>query len=397
MSRGLSAHAIQSLDGLSSSWFINWVLRGSIHDPAMGGSDHHPNWRIFTSMEWYLTGRQIAHAGDALNTYCQLTLADILRADHSALQLVEKRLLRSKQDTREDLVERLNDCRCSDGDARAAIRDDIDAYWSPESDLIIEMRNKIVHQGGFDTAGDVQREIQKLRMSGGTVIYPTDLPLNVIPVDVGADNRLQIDAAAGFWASRHIENHIHLMDQNLTFRFNLATRRWRSKNDGYTLHSNSKGLPDPPGTPLPTNPPVFAPLPSAPELKPLTPYDPMPDEKEVECAQTWMRSHSEIHEFVTSYCKESGVHIRSQNSGRCGSMRSHTLSGHDMRLDYGMVKSDSDGSRQEDLGIRLRQRNFEPFVTIWSTNSQMQDFELRELSEQIKEFLRGCIDRALTK
>ncbi len=68
-----------------------------------------------------------------------------------------------------------------------------------------------------------------------------------------------------------------------------------------------------------------------------------------------------------------------------------------MRLDYGMVKSDSDGSRQEDLGIRLRQRNFEPFVTIWSTNSQMQDFELRELSEQIKEFLRGCIDRALTK
>lgn len=78
-------------------------------------------------------------------------------------------------------------------------------------------------------------------------------------------------------------------------------------------------------------------------------------------------------------------------------MRSHTLSGHDMRLDYGMVKSDSDGSRQEDLGIRLRQRNFEPFVTIWSTNSQMQDFELRELSEQIKEFLRGCIDRALTK
>jgi hypothetical protein len=397
LSRGLSEHAIQSLDGLSSSWFINWVLRGSIHDPAMGGSDHHPNWRIFTSMEWYLTGRQVAHAGDALNTYCQLILADILRADHSAWHLVEKRLRRNTRDTREDLIERLDDCRCFDKAVRAAIRDDIGAYWSPESDLIIEMRNNIVHQGGIDTAGDVLREIQKLETNGGTVIYPTDLPRDVIPVAVAADNRVQIDAATGFWASRHIENHIHLMDQNLTYRFGVKTHRWRPKNTGYSLSADSKALPSPPGTPLPTTSPTFNVPEPAPELSPLPPYDPMANPKEAACAQTWFRLHSEIHEFVKSYCEEAGVHIRSQNSGRCGTMRSHTLEGHDMRLDYGLTRLDSDHSSKEQLGVRLRQKNFDPFVTIWATNSQMQDFELSEVSEKIKEFLRGCIDKTLTK
>jgi len=360
----------------------------------MGGSDHHPNWRIFTSMEWYLTGQQVAHAGDALNTYCQLILAEILQADPSVLQLVGKRLLRNKHETREDLIERLNDCRCSDGAVRAAIRDDIGAQWSPESDLIIELRNKIVHQGGLDTAGDVRREVEKLKVNGGIFIYPTDLPRGVIPVSIDPDGRLQIDAATGFWASRHVENHIHLMDQNLTYRFKLPTHRWRPKREGFSMHSDSKGFPAPPGTPLPTQSPVFTPLPPAPELQPLPPYDPMPDEKEAACAQTWMRLHTEIHEFVTSYCKEAGVHIYSQNTGRCGRMRDHTLAGHDMRLDYGLAKPDSDGSRKEELGVRLRQKNFDPFVTIWSTNSQMRDFDANDLTEPIKEFLRDSIDQA---
>src|SRR5690606_15982661 len=100
---------------------------------------------------------------------------------------------------------------------------------------IIEMRNKIVHQGGMDTAGDVQCELEKLKANGGTVVHPVDLPAGIIPVSVAPDNRLQIDAVAGFWASRHIENHIHLMDQDLTFRFNLPTQRWRPKNTGYSL------------------------------------------------------------------------------------------------------------------------------------------------------------------
>ena len=78
-------------------------------------------------------------------------------------------------------------------------------------------------------------------------------------------------------------------------------------------------------------------------------------------------------------------------------MRDHTLAGHDMRLDYGLAKPDSDGSRREYLGVRLRQKDFEPFVTIWSTNSQMSDFDAIELGEGLKEFLRACIDQALTK
>ncbi len=101
MSGELTEHAIRTIEGLSSSWFINWILRGSIHDPALGGSEHHQNWRVFGAMEWYLSERQISHAGDSLNTYCQLILAEILQRSEPAWDEVKSVLQKTGSKTRE--------------------------------------------------------------------------------------------------------------------------------------------------------------------------------------------------------------------------------------------------------------------------------------------------------
>lgn len=52
---------------------VDWsgaIIRGCIWDPQLGAPGSHPNGRFFGEIERYLSGRQIAHAADAFNTYC---------------------------------------------------------------------------------------------------------------------------------------------------------------------------------------------------------------------------------------------------------------------------------------------------------------------------------------
>jgi hypothetical protein len=121
----------------------------------------------------------------------------------------------------------------------------------------------------------------------------------------------------------------------------------------------------------------------------------MADPKEVDCAQTWHRVRIQIDQFVRDYCYELGVEISELNGCLAGSPLSHTIRGHDHHLGYRLAMPGED-RRPIDLGVRLRQRNFEPFITIWSDKTQMVDFDECALSEAVKETIRKGVDRVIS-
>ncbi|RBP45861.1 hypothetical protein DES53_102245 [Roseimicrobium gellanilyticum] len=383
-----SPHAIQAIERLRESWFINWMVRGSIHDPSMGGHEHHPNWRLFGAMERYLSVQQICHAGDTLNTYCDSMLAEILHAAPAEWENV-KRLLKGKNLL--ETVERLRNHRQLG--AREAIRDGIATYWSPESDIVVILRNKLVHQGGHDK----EREVEKMVASKNgqaCIIQPVDLPPDVVPISYNGDE-LVVDAQTGVWACRHIQNHVHLMDQDLCHRFSLPTKRHRSRPLSFTGYASQKTLPFPPGTPLPTDAPPERPgeVPSTPEIAP--DYSMLMDEKEITCAQTRLRFRNELDQIFRTYCDESGVAIVGIAGGMPGSLMPHTIRWHDLSLVYHLQEQDRSRDKSCRVEVRIREKNLEPFLTIFGHNSQMRDFMLPAGFEQGIEYLKECVDRAL--
>lgn len=383
------------MEELESSWFLNWILRGSIHDPGMGGSNHHPNWRFFESIEWYLSGRQIAHAADTLNTYCQLILGEILEIDVTAWNLLKPTLDKKSNLGRETAISLLKICRSPEGAVKKSHKEKLMTYWSPESDLILAARNKIVHQSGIDHQDEIPKIIHELRSAGGTPIKPPDLIDLGIPISLDSDKRLIIDASSGYWATRHIQHHIHLMDQHLTHRFDLMRSRWRPNKKTFYSTETDRALPFLPGTPLPTEgPPPPEETPCYTTTEPIQ-YQIMKNQKELECAQIWMNLYPQINDFITDYCQEHNIRIRSTGVGRAGTPRSDTIMGHDIHLDYGLEGS-GDFPRGH-LGIRLRQDNFEPFITVWGSNSQMVDFKCPSFEERIKETIRDYIDKASSR
>jgi hypothetical protein len=104
---------------------------------------------------------------------------------------------------------------------------------------------------------------------------------------------------------------------------------------------------------------------------------------------------SEIDQFVRDYCAELGVEIRGLNPSLAGSILCHTIQGHDHHLGYSLATPGEDRKLIE-LGIRLRQRNFEPFITVWSDKTQMLDFDVCALTEGVKEEIRKGVDRVVS-
>ena len=384
----LSIHAIHALERLSESWFINWMVRGSIHDPSMGGTEHHPNWRFFGAMESYLSVQQVCHAADTLNSYCESILGDILHANPTEWGSVKAYLKRPDVTS---AVERLRAHRQSG--VREALRDGIGSFWSPESDVICVLRNKLVHQRGHDPQREVENEI-KQKNGQWCIVYPVDLPENVIPIAYNGDT-LVVDAKTGHWACRHVQNHIHLMDQNLCARFALIRERYRPKSLKFSGVSRHQGFPLPPGTPLPS----LRPAPNA-ESTPLTPsispdYTMITSEKEIACAQARMRMREQFDALVRKYCENAGITIVGISGGMPGSVLSHTIRGHDLSLIYELRPTDNSHDKKEDIEIRIREIDFEPLITIFGISSQMRDFKTSSLTDEAIEYLKACIDNAL--
>jgi hypothetical protein len=55
---------------------------------------------------------------------------------------------------------------------------------------------------------------------------------------------------------------------------------------------------------------------------------------------------------------------------------------------------DSDSAKNS-LGVRLRQKDNAPFITIWGNHARMRDFRPCELSDQVKQYLQQCIESTL--
>ena len=248
----------------------------------MGGTQRHENWRFFGAMERYLSVQQVCHAADTLTSYCDSILAEILQACPAEWENVKALLKR--RDVGE-AISRLQNHRQTG--SREALRDGVGCFWSPESAVIAVLRTKLVHQGGRDTNRDVEREINS-KNGQWCVVYPVDLPRNVIPIAYSGDE-LVIDAQTGFWACRHVQNHIHLMDQNLCSRFLLGRERYRPRSLKFSGFPARQTLPLPPGTPLPSSPPE-AHTNSAPPTPAINPdYTMITSEKEILCAKARMR------------------------------------------------------------------------------------------------------------
>ena len=383
------AHAIRAIEGLGESWFINWVVRGSIYDPSMGGDTYHQNWRLFGAMERYLSVQQICHAADTLNSYCDSILADILDANPADWENLKTFF--GKQSTLERTSERLRSHR--QNGARTALRDGIGPYWHPESDVICELRNKLVHQGGSDPDRKVQQEIDS-KNGNWCIIQPDDLVPGVIPVSYSEDD-LAVNAQTGYWACRHVQSHIHSMDQNLCARFSLKRVRYRARNLKYGGSSSLGGISLPPGAPLPSSPPPRD-VNTAPKTPAINPdYSMITSEKEIACARARMRLRDQLDEFIRRYCEDAGVEIYGVSGGMPGSVLSHTIRGHDLSVIYSLRPADRSHDREELIEVRIREFDFEPLMTIFGTNSQMRDYKSSSFTTDAAEYLKACIDRTL--
>ncbi|MFZ2644226.1 MAG: hypothetical protein WA117_24760 [Verrucomicrobiia bacterium] len=398
MSAGLSEQAQRALERLTESWTSNWYVRTAIlsRDPSPEGATVSVNWRLYQAIENYLGAQQVTHAADTLNSYCQSILAEILKIEPSVYAQMNGLNLGKGINSVSETIEVLELHRGYDGPVREALRDRIHCYWSPESDVIAKLRNKIIHQNGYDPDHEVEKEIAS-KNGQWCVIYPEDLRPGHIPIRYSQGDWLEMNAEIGYWACRHVENHIHLMDQNLCHRFQISRRRWRSRSVRWTTRSLQTRFPTAPGVPLPVKAPEVAPI-EPPGLGPDPDYSMTTNPKEKHCAQVWLTLNKQAHDFVCAYCSEAGIQIVGFASNRAGSVLGHTIHGHDVSLEYTLVpKGEPPTAKSEHIGIRLRQRNFEPFVTVWGSNSMMCDIETSELSEPLKSVLRDCIDKALTR
>ena len=389
-----SIHAVTALNSLSAASFQNQVIRGSIWDAKLGGDRSHPNAPLFGEMEWYLTCRQIAHAGDVLNTYCQSILAEILIKDSTVWDSIRGNLRSEKKGVSVG-IEKLEVQSESDKGVREVFRNILETMWCNEAEIISVLRNKIVHQAGYDLKGDVLEVIQKFP-PGEMHIYPVALDPEDFPISVGADKKLIIDAKAGYWASCHILNLIHLMDQNLCCRFNLERAIKPVHRHSYHTRSGSGVRMLDAGQALPvvaTESDDFENV--LPPLK-FNPYPPMANEKEKNCARTWHRVSEELYSFVEKIINEVGVVSVNCSAKIAGVARSHTLEGHDRELFFQLNPKNELSRGSNILGIRLRQNNFKPFITIWSTYTQMKDYDYCELSDEVKEHIILAIQQTIS-
>jgi len=226
MSKGHSIHAQRALEDLHEAYFINWFIRSDASQVDASCPPGHSNQAYNAKMESYLGRLQVCHAADVLNSYCQSILGEILKRDAGVYAAIAKFFPREKP---EELPERLFMHRASDNRARQVLRDELQAYWSPESDVVVTLRNKFVHQSGCDP----EREVDAVIRSKGNqwcIIPPTEIQVGVIPVRYSADHWLESDLHLGKWAGLHVRSHIDFMDQNLCTRFDLPRNLWRSQS-----------------------------------------------------------------------------------------------------------------------------------------------------------------------
>lgn len=387
----LSLHAQRALERLNESASLNWSIRSdAARNDANCSGPNPPNIRFNQSLEYYLGSQQVVHAADTLNSYCQSILAEILTHAPHLWDTVKPVLDTSK--TREKYIEILKNHRGTDGRVRNALRDGVQCYWSPESDVVAKLRNKFVHQNGHDLDREIEQEI--LSKNGQWCdIPPEELINQPIPVRYGADNWLEADAALGNWACLHIRNHIHLMDQNVCHVHNLPRERWRPRPVSRQIASVVnlyKAVGIAPGQPLTTMDKIVS--------KPEKSKDDWPKAKEedVMCSKVWKEWQDVVLKSVESYIEQLNLHQTAQRAGIVGSVLPHTLAGQERHFEWSLLPPDPHEHRNpETVCIRLRENKLKPFLTVWGKSSVLRDFQEGQ-EDAALEYLKDCIDKTLT-
>jgi len=374
---------------------VDWsgaIIRGCIWDPQLGAPGSHPNGRFFGEIERYLSGRQIAHAADAFNTYCQNILAEILEADQALWPAVSKSKNLRKKNDREAAVALLKVQQQPD----VAVRDALKALgigWCNEIEIISVLRNKIVHQAGFDPEGEVEATAKDFP-PGEYFLPPQTFIDSKFPVARSPDGWLIVDAVTAHWATRYVLHFIHLTDQHICHRFGVPRARAPMHSTGFTMGEGFSGKMLIPGTPLPVPPPLPPPSP-APEYPEFPDYEPMATPEEIECARLWRGAYEELQSFIRETSESTGIDIRAYDPNLAGRPASHAIACHDMHIGALLASPDPLSKKSNRLGVRLRQNNFKPFVTVWSEKTMMRDFQDLSDLTKVKDEIASAIHATL--
>jgi hypothetical protein len=125
---------------------------------------------------------------------------------------------------------------------------------------------------------------------------------------------------------------------------------------------------------------------------------PKPSEEEIACAKTWSATGKFLSGFVSDYASKLNLRTIGQANRLAGAVLPHTRRGHDCHFEWTFVPNQNDGEADpEIISVRLRQRDFKPFITVWGTRSEMRDFEDTGDQTATIEYLKDCIDKTLTK
>ncbi|MCX6960735.1 MAG: hypothetical protein NTW91_10760, partial [Verrucomicrobia bacterium] len=284
-------------------------------------------------MESYLGRLQVCHSADVLNSYCQSILGEILKQDAGSHEVVKKFFPREKST---ELSERLFLHRASDHGARRALRDGMQTYWSPESDVIVILRNKFVHQNGYDPERAVEAEIRS-KGDQWSIIPPPDIQSGVIPIRYSEDHWLESNIELGTWACAHVRAHIDFMDQDLCTRFDLPRNLWRPRSVKRQYGSMSPSIR--PSIQETESPPQTSDLGNESEniaLKPEVSHSSppamttQPSQKEIECAQFMRETLSSFAQIGMEYSKKINAYLVCAGSGMAGVVLNHTIRGHDL-------------------------------------------------------------------
>jgi len=387
----LTVHAQRALERMHESASLNWFIRSdAARNDAHCTTAYQPNLRFNESLEYYLGAQQVIHSADTLNSYCQSILAEILSHAPETWEKIKPTL-----DTKKSIQNYIDVLRshCGiDGQIREVLRDHLQCNWSPESDVVVKLRNKFVHQNGHDP----NREVEKVILSKKdewSIISPVELIGKPIPVRYENDHWLQANAELGHWACLHISNHIHFMDQNVSHVYRLPKDRWQprpvSRQIGATVHPN--------------NPTWLAPGQSLTQStmeiqsdnEPKIVY-PKAKEEDILCSKTWRTWQDLLESEIEPYIKKLNLQLVAGQVRVVGNPLPHTLTGQERHREWSLLPSvPHERASPELISIRFRESHLKPFMTIWGTSSVVRDFPEGQ-EEKAMEYLKDCIDKTLT-
>ena len=384
----MSLPAQRALNRLHESHALNQLI---ISDSERNDASLPPltNRRFNESLEYYLGSQQLIHAADTLNSYCQTILALILQNSDQAWETTK--LAFGKNPDRAALIAELSLNDANGGKVRQTLQDKLGILWPGESEVILKLRNKFVHQNGHDPERAVEKTIIK-NQDNWCDLPPTDLFGASMPVHYIENDWLAAGASLGHWACCHTRNHIHLADQQICHAYNVPRERWRPRPVSRTFSSDRSHQASTPV--LPANEEKASQTASLSAPTPKASQSMKVSENDIKCAQQWQTWQKAFGAAAEGYINELNLELEAQENRIVGLILPHTLAGQERSFSWTVRPSDS--QKIETICIRLREKNLSPFITIWGTSSTLRDFSSGEEAPAL-EYLKDCIDKTLTR